>query len=429
MSSTHTDLKAHATALARASLDAFLDTRCTLDCQPTGTPRVSAVMLVCNRAELTLGCLQTLALRLNAVPVEIILVDNGSTDATGLLLERVRGLKVVRNPVNLGYPKAVNQGARLASGEYLLMLNNDTTILGRSIDRAVEFLEANPRVGAVGGKIVLLDGTLQEAGCGIWGDGCTFQYGRGKPIDAPACAFQRDVDYCSGAFLMTRRDLFQRLGGLEEAFSPGYFEDPDYCVRLWKANRRVVYLPEVVVLHYENATASTLFALQELYDRNKALFAAKHADWIRTRPCVRELSDLFARISHDLFFKTLVFPEGMPPGDATPGLGGNRSGPFLKDLIAGLHAIDAFVTVCVRWNRDRPAVPLPPTVETVCLSEEELPAFLAARHNYYDLVLLGDAPCGDLLALLRAWRMQWAAWQEGQFVLGGVPGEGSVRAA
>ncbi len=233
---------------------------------------------------MTLACLQALALRLNQTPFEVVIVDNGSTDETGELLERVRGLRVVRNETNLGYPVAVNQAARLAAGKYLLLLNNDAQVLGRSIDVAADFLEAQPDVGAVGGKIVLLDGTLQEAGCTICRDGWTVQYGRQAAADDGAVDFQREVDYCSGVFLMTPREWFLQLGGLEEAFSPGYFEDPDYCVRLRQAGRRIFYLPDVVVLHYENGTSSSWADFADVVERNHRLFAALHAAWLASRP-------------------------------------------------------------------------------------------------------------------------------------------------
>ena len=277
-------LKESALALARVALRSFLTTGCILDCRPAGPARVSVLLLVCNRAELTLTCLQALALRLHQAPCEIIIVDNGSTDETGRLLERVRGVQVIRNEVNLGFPRAINQAARLAGGDHLLLLNNDAQVMGRSIDVAAAFLDTHADVGAVGGKVLLLDGTLQEAGVTVFRDGWTSQLGRGAAADDPAYDFPRDVTYCSGAFLMTPRELFAQLGGLDEAFSPGYFEDTDYGIRLWQAGRRVVYLPDVAILHFENATSSSLADLTGLVQRNHRLFTAKHAAWLRTRP-------------------------------------------------------------------------------------------------------------------------------------------------
>src|SRR5439155_6062169 len=104
-----------ATTLARLAFKAFLDTDCALDCRPRAVPRASVLIPVHNRAELTLTCLQSLALQQSQTPFAIIVVDNNSTDGTAQLLQRVRGLRVVRNDTNSGYPRAVNQAAQLAT--------------------------------------------------------------------------------------------------------------------------------------------------------------------------------------------------------------------------------------------------------------------------------------------------------------------------
>jgi GT2 family glycosyltransferase len=269
----------------RLALHSFLAAGRVLDCDPPpGTPaRASVLLLAHNRAELTLACIKSLVSRKGSVPLEIILVDNGSTDETRDLLGLFRGLTVLRNRHNVGYPRGVNQAARRAQAEYLLLLNNDALVLGRGIETAVGFLDAVPRAGAVGGKILLLDGSLQEAGCSVREDGWTRQHGRGWPPSDIRFSFPREVDYCSAAFLLTRRRLFRDLGGLDEAFSPGYFEDVDYCVRLRQAGHRVVYLPDIATVHYENATSASLLDLHGLCVRNHARFVARHAGWLRSQ--------------------------------------------------------------------------------------------------------------------------------------------------
>ena len=84
-----------------------------------------------------------------------------------------------------------------------LFLNNDAQILGDSINQAVKTISEHPDIGAVGGKIILPDGTLQEAGSIIWQDGSCLGYGRGDDPESPQYMFQQEVDYCSGAFLLT----------------------------------------------------------------------------------------------------------------------------------------------------------------------------------------------------------------------------------
>ncbi len=376
--------------LARVALRSFLDSGSLLDLTPVGSPRVSVLLLVCNRAELTLACLQALALRLNRTPLEVVVVDNGSSDETGEVLERVRGVRVVRNERNLGFPAGVNQAARLAGGQYLLLLNNDAQVLGRGIDVAADFLDAHPDVGAAGGKIVLLDGRVQEAGCIIRRDGWTVQYGRLAPLDDGTVNFRREVDYCSAVFLMTPRHLFLQLGGLEEAYSPGYFEDPDYCVRLRQAGRRVVYLPDAVVLHYENATSSTLFDVEGQARRNQRLFVARHAEWLRTRPA-QGWPAVLARTADDLPFSVLLLGdalvEGFPPERALASIG---------EWIARIHNLGGFVTLCLTGARARGLRPflrhLPDTVEVLCLDPEEPDGPLrAAREGWYDLVVAANA--------------------------------------
>ena len=258
---------------------------------------------------MTLACLRSLLPRLEEAEAEVVIVDNASRDDTGALLDRIDGATVICNRDNRGFPAAVNQAAEAASGEFLLLLNNDTEVRGDSLVMALRFLEENRDVGAVGGRIILLDGTLQEAGCTLWREGNVFQYGRGDDPESAEYQFQRDVDYCSAAFLMTRRDLFARMGGLDTAFSPGYFEDLDYCVRLWRAGWRIVYLPEVAILHYENASSTCSTAIFNLYRRNHLYFTQKHADWLAWQCSAAATPPLWARGSHDDRFKVLYLPK------------------------------------------------------------------------------------------------------------------------
>jgi GT2 family glycosyltransferase len=401
------------TRLAQRALKTFLDTGCTLDCRPRAFPRASIVIPVCNRADLTLMCLQSLALRQNQTPFEIIIVDNGSTDETERLLPHVQGLRVVRNATNAGFPKAVNQAAQLAAGTYLIMLNNDVQVLGNSIDGAVEFLDANPDAGAVGGKIILLDGTLQEAGNTIGRDAWPYQYGRGQSPDAPAFAFQRDVDYCSAAFLATPRELFHALAGLDEVFSPGYFEECDYCARLYQAGRRVVYLPEIGILHFENATSLSVCNVPDVTCRNHSIFARKQADWLRTRPSP-SWSPVTRRTSEPARFNVLVLDRCVSQdAPAVPGL------YEIAQLVQQIALLDGFATACLidypSPTRDAILRCLPRTVEILHLDRaEQVQELVTARAAYYDLVLVRDPTMIDCYALPGYSRTRSAILREGR---------------
>jgi O-antigen biosynthesis protein len=388
MSDATADLKELATQKAKARLQDFLDSNRQLNLSPPSAPRLSILLVLYNRVELTLACLQSMQPKMAELAAEVVLVDNASRDATSVLLERIRGATVIHNSDNRGFPRAVNQAAEAATGAFVLLLNNDTEVLGDSLGAALRFLESNPEVGAVGGRVVLLDGTLQEAGCTIWREGHVFQYGRGDNPSAPDYLFQRDVDYCSAAFLMTRRHLFAQMGGLDAAFSPGYFEDLDYCVRLWRAGWRIVYLPDVAILHYENASSTCPRALFDLYRRNHLYFTHKHADWLSWQS-PSGTPPWWVRSSHDDRFAVLYLPRWNSNSSIPDSLAN------IAVVVDRLRSLNCFVTV---YPIDvNPAVPrgemplLPPDVEVLAGgSLETLPQLLATRCDYYDGVLASD---------------------------------------
>jgi GT2 family glycosyltransferase len=259
----------------RVQLWSFLASGAKLSFPRCGNPEVTVILILYNRAELTLACLRSLQEN-HSVRLEIRIVDNASSDDTRQLLDRIEGVHLIWNVENVNFLAAVNQAACTARGEYLLLLNNDAQLLPGSLASAVATLRSAPDIGAVGGRIILLDGTLQEAGSIIWSDASCAGYGRGDDPFAPMYMFRRDVDYCSGAFLLTPRAIWEELGGFDELFRPAYYEETDYCTRLWDQGLRVVYEPNAVVLHYEFASSDFAETAIGLQRRHQALFAQRH---------------------------------------------------------------------------------------------------------------------------------------------------------
>src|SRR6185369_11196983 len=205
------DAKEFFTELYRVQLRGFLTSGAILEFPRKDQPVISVILVLFNRAELTLACLRSLAEN-HGVDIEIILIDNNSQDETPQLLDRLSGVRVIRNAENRNFLLAVNQAAKEARGDYILILNNDTQVLPGTLRSALDTIRSAPDIGAVGGRLVLLDGTLQEAGSIIWRDGSCLGYGRGDNPFAPMYMFRRDVDYCSGAFLVTPRRIWEKLG-------------------------------------------------------------------------------------------------------------------------------------------------------------------------------------------------------------------------
>lgn len=369
------------------TLETFLQSGAKINFPLIEYPIVSVILILYNRAELTLNCLYSL-LHNNCSNLEVVIVDNNSTDRTVELLKRISNAKIIRNEENQHFLLAVNQAINLATGKYLLLLNNDAQILGNSIDRAVQILENDSDIGAVGGKIILPDGTLQEAGSIIWQDGSCLGYGRGDNPQAPEYSFQRKVDYCSGAFLLTPRELFNKLGKFDRVYQPAYYEETDYCVRLHKADKKIVYDPNVVILHYEFASSSSSDRAIELQQRNQQIFRERHRDWLQSQlvPDINKL--LIARSSRDKRRRILFLDDRIP--HPYLGSGYTRSHGILQRMVE-LGYFVTFYPTDLSYPEDWQDIysDIDRGVEVMSgLGLDGLREFLTSRRGYYDILFV-----------------------------------------
>jgi GT2 family glycosyltransferase len=221
---------------------------------------VSIIIPCHNGAHLTRACLAAVEATLpRTFRGEIIVVDDASTDGTRSML--ARWLKrnghgrVLRNATNLGFIGACNRAAKVARGDVIVLLNNDTLPARGWLTALLRTFAEYPDAGAVGGKLVFPDGALQEAGSLVFRDGTAANFGRGdRNPDHPLFNFVRQVDYCSAALLATPRRLFHELGGFDSRYKPAYYEDVDYCFRLREKGCRVYYQPGAVVTHREGSS-------------------------------------------------------------------------------------------------------------------------------------------------------------------------------
>lgn len=263
--------------LAEIRLDEFLASDRRIDLAPKGKPELSVLLVLFNKAELTLQCIRSLVLE-QEVDLEVVIIDNCSTDRTGELLARIDGVRILCNRENLGFTLAANQAAEVASAEYLLFLNNDTEILPSSLRAALDRIGSDKGIGAVGGRILRLDGYLQEAGCVVWNDGRTAAYGGGEDPGNGAYLFPREVDYCSGVFLLVETGIFRELGGFDARFAPAYFEDVDFCLRLWRRGLATFYEPDAQVVHFGSASFESDLSFDHLLERNRKLLFDLHRE-------------------------------------------------------------------------------------------------------------------------------------------------------
>lgn len=371
---------------ARAELASFFAAAATLRLDRPAAPLVSVVLVLHNRAELTLRCLRSLAVA-EPLGLEVLIVDNASTDETRRLLRRVSGAVTLRNSENVGYPLAVNQAARQARGRYLVLLNNDTELLPGSLEAAVTTLREDPEAGVVVGRIILLDGTLQEAGSLVWSDGSALGYGRGEDPSAGEFLFRREVDFGSAAFLLTERSLWEELAGFDRDFSPAYYEDIDYCFRVRAAGRRVVYEPRATIFHYEFASSGSRSDAMRLQAERRELFRSKHLAALGRKLPPSLDNVLKARSSRRGVLRILVFEDRVPR--SWLGSGFPRGVDLLRGLVTLGHDVTLYPLSVLDEDRETVYEEIPPEVEVMLgWGVDRLMSFLFARPDYYDRVMI-----------------------------------------
>jgi GT2 family glycosyltransferase len=315
-----------------AELHSFFASGEVIDLPANTNPTVSIILVLYNQAELTLRCLKSIVETVDE-PAEVIIVDNSSSDDTQYLISRLRNARVVSNAENLHFLRASNQGASFAKGKAILLLNNDTRLTQHSVKYGLESLFIAENIGAVGGKLILPDGTLQEAGSVIFNDGSCIGYGRGRLPDDFSCNYRRDVDFCSGAYLIIKRDLFERLGGFNTVYAPAYYEETDLCMRIWAAGFRVVFDPRIVVHHYEFGSSGNFEAAAQLMRRNHETFVTRHKSSLqRFHPSPRA-EDYLLRFSRRRGSARLLLIDDMLPF-VNYGAGYPRANRLLVDLVS-----------------------------------------------------------------------------------------------
>jgi GT2 family glycosyltransferase len=219
---------------------------------------VSIVIPCFGPPDLLIQCLDAIEESTSArIPFEVIVVDDGPdgeiSELVELLAPSMPFLRLLTNPENLGFQGSCNRGADMALGDILVFLNKDAEPLPGWLSPLLALFANDPSIGAAGSLLLNSDGSLQESGGVLFRDGTAANFGRGLPIADPLVRTVREVHYCSGAALATRRDLFARLGGFDVRFHPAYYEDTDYCMSVREAGLRVVRQPESVVVHHEGA--------------------------------------------------------------------------------------------------------------------------------------------------------------------------------
>lgn len=225
---------------------------------------VSVLVVSYNTCQLTLECLRSVFGETTRTPFELIVVDNCSEDGSADAVEAEFGgrVRLVRSERNLGFAAANNEGAKLARGGLLLLLNPDTVVLDGAIDRLVAFAGEHAWARVWGGRTVFADGSLNAASCwgkiSLWSLWCQavglWTAFPQSPLFNPEGMggwnrdSEREVDIVSGCFLLIERRLWDELGGFDPAFFM-YGEDADLCLRARRLGSRPLICPGATIVH------------------------------------------------------------------------------------------------------------------------------------------------------------------------------------
>ncbi|HET7931886.1 MAG TPA: glycosyltransferase [Rhodanobacteraceae bacterium] len=246
-------------------------------------PKVSVIVVTYNNLELTRVCLDSLERLSDYANMEVIVVDNASADDTPTFLcEWAAGhadRRVILNDKNLGFAAGNNVGLAAASGDYLVMLNNDTHVTPGWAQTLMAHLRRDAGLGMIG---PVTNNIGNEARIEI-------EYADMQDMLARAAAYTahhagQEVPLRTAAFfcVMMPRAVYEKVGPLDEAFGIGFFEDDDYCRRVEAAGWRVACAEDVFIHHHLSASFNKLKqeSRQALFERNKAIYEAKWGPWV-----------------------------------------------------------------------------------------------------------------------------------------------------
>ena len=238
-----------------------------------------SIIIVSFNACADLGrCLESLHAARPSAQHEILVVDNASTDGSADTARRWPDVKVIEAGANLGFARANNIGIRASDGANILLLNSDTIVPAGAIDHMIAELEAHGDVAVIGPRLVDASGRAELSFGRMIGPLNEFRQKRRVRSGAveTLTRTRHEPDWVSGACLLVRRADAEAVGGLDERYFM-YTEDVDFCAAIRARGRRILFTPDVEVVHLRGrSAASAPAATHEHYRRSQVAFYEKH---------------------------------------------------------------------------------------------------------------------------------------------------------
>ncbi len=230
---------------------------------------IDIVIVNYNSTEYLLKCLASVKGALKAIPADIYVQDNASRDGIEIVRDKYPEVNLSLNRNNIGFAAAVNQALRLGKNPYVVILNPDTVVPEVFFHKCIQVMKESGRTGIVGPKILEKNGRLQHSGRSF-PNMLTAFFGRTSVLTRlfPRNSLTRknlscgdsdgqlpmEVDWVSGACMVVNRKAIKTVGGMDERFFL-YWEDADWCRRMWESGWKVVYDPRLSIRHFTGVSS------------------------------------------------------------------------------------------------------------------------------------------------------------------------------
>ena len=245
---------------------------------------LSVIIVNYNTSDLLVKCLHSVFLGTNQIMMEVIVVDNASSDSSKNKVRHIfPQVYLISNDENIGYAAAINIGLSIAKGKYLLVLNPDTELPPNALSELLDFMENNPKIGMISPKLIRSNGSLDQA-CNrrfprrrdiifhlFWLDRIfpkskMFGYYTMAHVDE---SLPSEIDCIAGAFMLVSRKAVNEVGPMDERYFM-YAEDVDWAFRFKQAGWMVFYYPQIEVLHHKRASTLQIapLMLRQFYKSN-----------------------------------------------------------------------------------------------------------------------------------------------------------------
>ena len=248
---------------------------------------LTIIIISYNTCKLTLDCIASIKKHTKGLDYEIIVVDNASYDESVTELKKLKEIKLIVNQHNVGYAAANNQGVEIAKGKYILLLNSDTLMTSSILAPILTYMDKHAAVGILSCGLRNKDGSMQETGgyfptilrVADWmsmADKIPILSELVLPYHPKISYYKelRDLDWVTGAFFLTRKAVWDKIGMLDKKYFM-YVEEVDFCYRAKQAGWKVYYHPHWSIIHFGKASSSSAYAIVSEF-RGLLIFYKKH---------------------------------------------------------------------------------------------------------------------------------------------------------